>query len=463
MKNQFFRKGMFAAMATSFLLVACSDDNQSASISSHGEVRPYVIAATVATSNAETTVLLNAESLDEGTVSAVDNGLVTDAASYWVFHGNKTLYGLAYNQGNAGLTRSFVMDENYNIVPRESEYAVNRFTTYGIYKDYIITSSTGNGDASWADEYGYLPKMFLFSYLDTDAETYESNTPDKRHLSEDFLDNGEYVTLAGFQQRGEKLLAAVVPMGLSQYGAAVDNGKYVEYSHLVKSEDGGSNSSSYKKGELQWTQYPDECNVAIFDDALFTDKKIITTDKMSYACGRYKSQYYQMIWATENGDVYVFSPSYAKTMTAPEQRTRHAAAVMRIKAGEEQFDEGYYVDIEALSEGRSFMRSWYIGDGNFLLQMYDTPFTAGTSKGLTALSLAVFNVADKTLKNITGLPETISSFGTTPFMENGYAYMPVSTTDGYPALWKIDSSAATAVKGVTVEVTSLKGVGKLLP
>jgi hypothetical protein len=157
--------------------------------------------------------------------------------------------------------------------------------------------------------------MFLVSYLDTKAETYRSSEASEGYLSENFLGNGEFVTLSGFQQRGEKLFAAVVPMGLSQYGAAADGGKWVKYPHLVKTEDGGTNSSSYKKGELQWTQYPNECHVAIFDDETLTTKKVITTDRISYASGRFKSQYYQMIWATENGDVYLLSPSYAKTMS----------------------------------------------------------------------------------------------------------------------------------------------------
>ncbi len=51
-------------------------------------------------------------------------------------------------------------------------------------------------------------------------------------------------------------------------------------------ESGGSNSSAYKKDELQWTQYPNECWVAIFDDATMTSKKLIKTDKISYAAGR---------------------------------------------------------------------------------------------------------------------------------------------------------------------------------
>jgi hypothetical protein len=48
-------------------------------------------------------------------------------------------------------------------------------------------------------------------------------------------------------------------------------------------------------------------------------------------------------------------------------------------------------------------------------------------------------------------------------MENGYAYMPVTVTDGYPAIYRIDPANATAVKGAVFEVTSLDGIGKLFP
>ncbi|MBR2637891.1 MAG: DUF4374 domain-containing protein [Bacteroidaceae bacterium] len=464
MRKICFLKGvLFAAAALSF--AACSDsDNEVQGGAGDIDTRPYVIAATVTSSNSTTPILLNTSSLDEGTVSAQGNGLVTDAATQWVFKGNEYLYALSYNQGNAGLTRSYYMGNDYTLVQRSKEYAVNRFTTYGIYDKYIITVSTGNGSADWVDENGYLPKTFLFSYLDTEAETYTSNESKRDYLSENFLGNGEFVTLAGFQERNGKLFAAAVPMGLSQYGAAIDGGKWIRegYEGLVKTENGGSNSSSYKKGELQWTQYPDECWVAIYDNASLTNPTLIKSDKISYASGRFKSQYYQMIWATENGDIYVFSPSYAKTMASPLQQTSKPAGVVRIKSGEEQFDENYYLNVENISGGRSFMRSWYIGDGNFLLQMYDEPFTLGKSAP-TALSLAVLNVTNGTLVEVTGLPDTLSALGKAPYMENGFAYMPVTTTDGYPAIYKIDAANGVAVKGVVVEVSTLDGVGKLIP
>ena len=60
--------------------------------------------------------------------------------------------------------------------------------------------------------------------------------------------------------------------------SAFEDGKWVKYPELVKTEDGGSNSSSYEKGELQWTQYPNEAWVAIYNDENFNNPTLIRTD-----------------------------------------------------------------------------------------------------------------------------------------------------------------------------------------
>lgn len=430
-----------------------------------GAERPYVIASQGTFSNTTTNALLTAASLDGGTIGMAD-GLVNDGASYWVFCGDKYLYGLTYNQGNAGTTRSFVMNDDYTLSARPAEYAVRRFTTVGVYDKYVMTTSTGDGPAEWADESGYLPKSILVSLLDVEKETYTTNnTLEEHYLSENFLGNGEFVTLAGIEQVEDKIYSAAVPMGLSQYGVKAEGGKWIRegYADLVKTEAGGSGSGSYKEGELQWTQYPDECWVAIFDDETLKSKRLIRTDKISYACGRNKSQYYQMIWATESGDVYVFSPSYAKTMADERQQTSLPAGVVRIKSGSETFDESYYVNLEALADGRSFLRTWYIGGDKFLMLMYDSALTP--AKTMKANQLAIFDAATSTLKSVEGLPsaDVISGFGNTPFAENGKAYIAVTTTDSYPAIYVIDSATAVATKGLTIEATQISGVGRLSP
>lgn len=445
-------------------LVACDENNNSNTPPISTAEGAYVIASSVTASGNTSYVLLTSDKLDDGSVSAVNNGLVNDGATYWVFYRNKYLYGLTYNQGNAGTTRSYIMGDN-GIEARAAEYAVRRFTTYGIYDKYIMTTSTGDGPSEYADVNGYIPQSFLVSWLDVVGETYITNdTRQEIYNAENFLGNGEYVTLAGLLESNGKLWSVAVPMGLSQYGVKDGNGRWVRegYADLIKTEAGGSGSGAYEKDELQWTQYPDECWVAIFDDETLSSKKLIRTDKISYACGRNKSQYYQTIWAADNGDIYVFSPSYAKTMSDVRQKTTLDAGVVRIKAGTQEFDPNYYYNIESQTDGKSFLRCWHIADDYFLMLMYDRPLT---ESGFTANQLAVFKGETGQLTYVDGMPETekISSFGNAIYNENGKVYVTVTTTDGYPSIYVIDPTTATASKGVTVEATQINGVGLLLP
>lgn len=454
---------MALAMTVSFS--SCKPDPDDPTPPSTGDKNVYVIASQGQFSNTTTNALLTTSSLDEGTIG-MENGLVNDGATQWVFYGDKYLYGLTYNQGNAGLTRSYIMGDDYTLKARSGEYAVRRFTTYGIYDDYVMTFSTGDGPAEWADENGYIPQSFLVSKLDVYSETYTTNnTLEPHYLSENFLGNGEYVTLAGIQERDGKLFSAAVPMGLSQYGVKDGDGQWILPGNedLVTTEPGGSGSSSYDVDELQWTQYPNECWIAIFNDETLSEKTLISTDKISYACGRRKSQYYQMTWAVDNGDIYVFSPSYAKAMKDSRQQTTLPAGVMRIKDGTQSFDESYYVDFEALSGGLSFLRTWYVGDNKFLMLMYDRPITPAND--MVANALAIFDVETSTLTNVTGLPsaDVLSGFGNAPYAEDGKVYMAVTTTNSYPVVYVIDSNTGVAEKGITVEATQISGVGRLLP
>lgn len=457
MKKNYLNLSMAALVGLGFA-TSCDDEisNTDSGLTEETEaVSSFVVAATVGDAN----YLLTNSTLEEGTISTRNNGLTTETGTQWVFYKNEYLYRLVYNQGNAGLTSSYVMNANGKVEERDNTYEIKRFTSFGIYKDFIITSSTGDLGEAYADENGYLPKGFLFSYLNVANETFTTNK--EVTFSENYLGNGEFVTLAGIVQVNNKIFSAPIPMGLSKYGVKANNGEYVIYPELVKQESGGSSSSAYEKGELQWTQHPNEAWVAIYDNEQFQNPKLIKTDKISYAAGRYRSQYYQSIWAADNGDIYVFSPSYAKTMTADVQKTNLPAGVVRIKAGTEQFDSNYYVNLEEQTNGKSFLRCWHIGGDNFLMLMYDRPLT---ESGFIANQLAIFNGSSEKLTYVSGMPsaDVISGFGNTPYVENGIAYVAVTTTDGnQPAIYRIDPKTAVAAKGLTVESEQITAVGKL--
>lgn len=333
-----------------------------------------------------------------------------------------------------------------------------------MYDDYIITMSTGDGPTTLADSHGYLPKTLLITYLNVENETSRSNdTSTGLYSMENFLGNGEYVTLAGAEQSGSKLYCGAVPMGLSQYGVATGNRKWVRpgFEHLVHEEAGGSGGGSYKAGELVGTQYPNECWVAIYDNEDMLNPTLAKTDKISTPCGRYRSQYYQTVWKADNGDIYVFSASYAKTMTDPKQQTTLPAGVCRIPAGSTQFDD-YYCNIEAQSTNgnRSFMRCWPAGGNCFLMVMYDR---ALTEKNPAATELAIFNADSKKLTYVTGLPANVSSVGKTVYVGNGKVYIPVNVENEKPAIYGINTTTAQASRGVSIEANDITGFGYMTP
>lgn len=457
-------RALAAAVIPTMALCGCSDnDAPNAPDEKWDGNGKFVFATTIKGSNGTTYDLITGPSLDEGSLTTIDNGLINSGATQWVFHKNY-LYALTYNQGNEATTRSYILGTDGEMKERDMAYRISRFSSYGTYNNDIITLSTGEGPASLADSNGYKPMTLLITYLDVVNETSRKNdTSTGAYSMENFLGNGEYVTLAGAEQSGSKLYCGAIPMGLSQYGVAYENRKWVRpgFEHLVHDEAGGTGSGAYKAGELVGTQYPDECWVAIYNNENMTNPTLAKTDKISTPCGRFRSQYYQTVWAAENGDIYVFSASYAKTMSDPNQQTTLPAGVCRIPAGSTSFDD-YYCNIESQTPGgnRSFMRCWPAGGNNFLMVMYDR---ALTEKDPAATELAIFDAASKKLTYVTGLPTNVSSIGKTVYVKNRNVYIPINVENESPAIYAINTNTAKAERGVVIQANDITGFGYLTP
>lgn len=449
-------KNLTAFIATALFLLSCSDGTTSPDIPDDGgdSASAYVIAG----SGGGASYLVTSETIGSGSVSIVGNGLETDntSATTWLFFGNDYLYRLTYNYGSAGTTAAFYLDASGNVSQRPREYNILNFTTYGIYKNKIITADASSA-TDIKDPAGNAAYGIHFSIIDVESETATTKTL----VTEDFLGNKERVMFSGLLEANGKIYTAVVPLGLSPYGVAA-GGVLPGNEDLVATSGGGSGGGMYESGTLTNTQYPDECWVAIFDDDSFTDPVLVRTDKMSWASGRMRSAYYQTIWAADNGDVYVFSPSFAKLNSDDRQKTVHNSGVMRIKAGETSFDTTYEpFDIEEASGGNPVYRCWHVTGDYFLLQMY----TAGLNvQGTGTTALAVFRGSTREFRYVTGLPdrELISSFSKIPYNEGGKCYTAVVTSDGAgPAVYCIDPVTATAVRGLEVQADEIAAVGYL--
>lgn len=115
MKKNLLLAGLFASAMAGPVLTSCTDTEVPGGGNANGAKGDFVVASSVTASNNTVNVLLTSKTLDEGVISTVNNGLVNDGASQWVFYKDRYLYGLTYNQGNAGTTRSYVMNSNNEV------------------------------------------------------------------------------------------------------------------------------------------------------------------------------------------------------------------------------------------------------------------------------------------------------------------------------------------------------------
>jgi hypothetical protein len=120
-----------------------------------GVSESYVIVA----GSDEASYLLTSESLNTGSITNAKNGEETENGTYWVYYQDKYLFRLVYNKG---MRYQFFLysGRSGKVKERNNTYEIKRFTSYGTYKDYIITSSTNDLGTDLADENGYLPKGF---------------------------------------------------------------------------------------------------------------------------------------------------------------------------------------------------------------------------------------------------------------------------------------------------------------
>ncbi len=450
------------AMTAATGFTACSDDETTSDNNNKPDTtKPgaYVIPV----SSDDATYLLTAQSLDKDTtISVVGQGYESVSASYWIFK-NDELFGLVYNQGNAGTGASYYLNSQGQL-EKDLEYTMSRFSTAGTFGDHIITVSTGNSTTT--DAAGNVAQALLINHLNTlDGSKTESSI-----VAENMLGNGEKVTLSGILETGGKLYTSAVPMGMSKYGIAQWPDKVLSDT-LITQADGGSASSSYEAGTIPRTQHPDRAYVAIYADGDLTKRplKVIETDKIGYATGRYRSQYFQTIWAADNGDIYIFSPGHGRTQRSTADLKcvtgKLPSGVVRIKAGTDTFDPDYYVNLEAIGTKHPLFRCWHIKGDYFLLQLYKKGLDDMINGGLKAdvSEYAIFHANEKTITTVTGLPTDASTAtGVVPYAEDGSIYLAFNSSTGSSAFYKINPETATATKRLSVSSNgTISTVGRL--
>jgi hypothetical protein len=429
LKELFFRNLVLAGFVSCTLLfsfTSCEDDEVNNRTKSVG-------AFFLSISGESAEYILQTDTLDKGILSIANNNAELELSGYtWIFNDNPSVaVGLIYQQGDPGIGLGYTVNEEGKLQKLSEFQVLSRFTSYGFFNNYALTSVGGKtpvdaaGNALLDANGNERTDAVTFSFIDLNNRLA---IREKTITTLNIAGNGEQASLSGIVDR--------------------DNGEFLTGLVLSRPKDasvgGGSSTGT--------VTYPDSVWVAAYDADL-NIKRIYRDDRISYSSGRFRSQYYSQIAKADDGTIYVFSGSFEST-------TKKPAGALRIKSGATDFDKSYYFNIEEKSSGYRFRKVWHITGDYFLLEFYnDIPIIALGA----ATQYAVVNVNTKAFNWVSGIPakDKITSTGL-PMAFEGKMYFPIVPEGADPAIYIIDPQTAAAVRGATVAgAKSINAIGRL--
>lgn len=423
------RKNTIKHLALTFLaagvLTSCvKEENEGPSRESQDV--EFFISTEVNAAGQESGYLLATPDITQGSLSIKGQGLEMSGYNTWIFPTEKIGIGLKYQKGDPGLGVGVKLGAQGNIEKSGAEIRIDsRYTTYGVFQNKVLTAVGGIKIEGDDDIHS------TFNMIDP---AQNNKTVEHTINTTNLTGNGEYATLSGIVQfDGNTFLTALVPSIID-----TDTG------------EGGSSTGL--------TDYPDSVWVALYNQDLEV-QKIYGDDRIGYASGRFRSQYYSTISADGDGNVYVFSP-------AVDERSSKPAGVIRINKGAEDFDKEYYWNLEnelGTDKEALFYNVYHVEGDLFVLDFRRTAAEDPNQEVARSNALAVVNVKTKDFQWVGGLPDYTKNpvFGN-PIAEAGKLYIPVSLTTGEkPAVYIVDAASATAKRGLEVDASSITAVGKL--
>lgn len=361
----------------------------------------YVLAVTPVASTGVADYLVTASNLESGSVSIIGNGVEQDGTyRYYVTLGNK-FFSMLYGQGNPGAV-----------------------TVYGVQSGKL----TKLNDFTAATVQAFAP---------VNNDILMVKVPRAYAATGATLANWYIVSAETNKQTSEGTLDAVAPSG---------NGEIAHFSWLTQVGTKVFAPFFSITGRTFETEYPDYAGIAVYSYPSMTYEKTIKDTRTSFI-GRY---FTDGLGVVENGDTYAFSSSVAikggvYTSTKP-------SAITRIKSGTTEFDQTYYMDFEAASNGYVITNWLYVGQNKFVANV-EPKATKGAY--VDGKRLAIVDVSAKTVNLVTGFPDaaSVASITTTNYSpkDGTTGYVGVNLTDGTTWVYKINASTRTATRGLKVE------------
>lgn len=398
-------------------LTSCSSDDDSVA-PDEDELdtdEKYIIAA----SDSENAYLMPVSDISEGEISPKgDNSTQIIGTPSWYFYKNISAFSFIYRKGDPGTTQSFYLNENGEIDSQSEVDLSVSAQAKGVIGDQIYLQFSSRN---------YEEPISTFYKID--GESQDVSQPIVID-TDDWVDNGEYAYITEITEYKDHVLAG--------------------FRTIKAGEDGGDSQFN--------SDYNDHTYLAIFNKDLEMIRVLEDTGRTGMISGQTRATGETGIEPVENGDIYVFS-SALDAEDVP-------SGILKINAGDVNsidFDDDYFFNISEASGGHKIHRTYYVGNNNFVVQMFTEPNTASGSPDDTANKFAVVNVEDQSFDWVDDMPEpnSILNIGA-PYVDkdNGQVVFPIET-DGYPTLYIIDGKSASATKGLEVKTEGVNAVGKL--
>ncbi|MCD7938366.1 MAG: DUF4374 domain-containing protein [Tannerellaceae bacterium] len=438
--------GLITALFIS--ICSCSDENTGKNGDGEEEVNANN-GFFISVMGEESEYIIFVEDVEDGEILMGDDRFTElESSGYtWIFNTDPSAaVGLIYNQGDAGSALGFTVNSAGDLNSPTKFQITSRFTTYGFFDKYAITSVGGQvplGENQY-DENGNQR---------TDGVTFNLV-----NLENNFSLTEKSITTLGMVGSKEPYLQQATLSGIVD----MEDGTFLT-GLVVSGEKDDETTGGSSTG---WVYDVDSCWVAVLNSDFEIRKIYRDGGRISYASGRYRSQYYSTIGKADDGTVYVFSSAYDYNNNTAG---KDLCGAIKINKGADNFDPDYHFEIGATTNDRRFRKVWHITGNYFLLEFYNhlgglADYTGpGNVIDAPATTYMIANMSAKTISPISGFPSSdkITATGL-PMAYNGKMYFPVTTETDYPIIYVIDPAAAKAEKGLTINgAESVRAVGRL--
>ena len=404
-------KNLAMVLGFAVLASACdkNDDKQPDPILVDGD-EAYVIGVGVGSGSSSSHYLVQAKDLLSGKISLLNNGILQEGYREYL-----NINNFFYAIGGLG---------------------VHNVDAYYIANDNQLTAKTGLSFDNGADDYMAVGngKTLLGVKVATDAN-YDGNveftTIDTDNYS--FLNNKTTVSVKDIYVAKDK------DHGWSHSGLAISGNKAFQTIFPISSSSTG------------WaTPNVDTTYVAVYSYPEFKLEKVIKDTRTGPAGAPVNIS---GIFATESGDVYtIFHAGYG----FDHKNKLKDPAILRIKAGTDVFDQDYYFKTEGIPNGGKIIKATYVGNNKLLAQMYTKE--QATQWDQKDLTYAIVDLVEQRITAVKNSP--VYEFSESAFVDGDKAYVPAKV-GATLNIYQIDIPTATATKGVEIEASFVKGIGKL--